>query len=107
MNERHFGFSTPNKDIQDAFANLQKELSSKKANWEAQRSMWASFESKLEAAVNSVTKVQDDKLTDVMVLGLLTMLGTQTCQLGIEITETRTGQASLEKSIKELKLLAK
>jgi hypothetical protein len=100
------GFSSPNKDIQDAFANLQQELSAKKANWESLRIQWTTLESLLTIATNNLTKSGSIN-PDLGITLLIAMSAKQTSQLGIELTETHNRLGAVEKSLKDIKLALK
>lgn len=91
--KRSIGFSTPSKELQDSFDELQIELSKQKSNWESFIEMYDKI-SKIFA--NKKDKLDEhETLLDFIVMGNLHLT-----KIGMELIEIHNRLAKVEKLVK-------
>ncbi|MCX5995728.1 MAG: hypothetical protein NTV59_07010 [Chloroflexi bacterium] len=93
------GFATPARELEHALAQIQGELSEKKANWESVRDGMLRLKNQAWDGVKT-----GNASPDQYTLLSTTIMGTMIAILGVELTETHDRLAKVEKAIKELKL---
>jgi hypothetical protein len=97
------GYPSPNKEVQDAFADLRQHLNAKKADWESQRGAWAKLQTAFIDIAAKSAKARVDNPNIVVAL-LLAMSAEQNCKLGVELAETHDRLAAVEKVVRDLKM---
>lgn len=93
------GFRTPSKEIEDVFSKVQKELSKRRTDWNTLRKMWSGTNKNLKELKN----IQGTSI-EIISLEIAVANGMQMAGLGVELLETHTRLAQIEKAINELKL---
>jgi len=96
------GFSDSDKAMQDAFAALQKELLAKKVNWESSQKVWSALIAIFKDVILKDIEFSERNI-DLFIAFLDILIGQQTAQLGIELTEVHNRLTVVEKAIKTLK----
>jgi hypothetical protein len=101
----NIGFKTPARDIQDAFAEVQKELAKTKVDWQnvhrLSYRLTGEYISDVKSRLNSGKIVPWSKIAVVM-QSLTTI---EISKLGIELTQVHERLAKCEKAIRDLKLV--
>jgi hypothetical protein len=93
------GFRTPSGELERALAQIQGELSEKKADWETLRDGMIQIRKQAWDAVKA-----GNASPDQYTLLSTTIVATMVATLGIELSETHDRLAKVEKAIRDLKL---
>ena len=101
------GFPTRSKEIEQAFAKVQKELEAKKTNWASLIEQFDPLQKKVERVMNEMLDKGDLPTREGFIFYETNFLIILVCKLGTELTEMHEHLTKCEKAIKNLSLKVK
>ena len=91
------GFRTPSKEIQEAFDQIQSDLSKKTIDWQTLQDTFTSLSAVLKADMDNKRPNANQALTLLIAMAISGI-----ARLGLELTETHGRLSKVEKAVKEL-----